>query len=524
MSLIKIKKLNESYVTILGLDIGLAKTLSEYFSFYAENYKYTPKYRSGFWDGKIRLFNIKTHTLPIGCWLDAYKLLKSFNETVKVDKQLKSDTEFIDEYYIKHFINNVEQQTIEPRQYQLTTIAKAFKYQKAFIISPTSSGKSFVISLIIDIAQYIQQGLKVLLIVPNVSLIYQMRQDIVSYHKNAQTIENKLKLIYDIKYDLKEHYILEPNTIVISTWQALQTKQNIPNEFFEQFGMVIVDEAHTAGAKQLSNIVQKCTNAKFKFGFTGTLPDNEARLKQLQALFGKKLAIVTTNELIEAGYVSPLKIYVYMLKYTHDKYKQLAKMKSHKKYWLEVDKILNHPQRIEFIANLLFELQGVTLYLFKNIENKFSQKLLDAISSKVEQLYEKGNYMPVYYIDGSTPASEREMIRQKVIEANEGIIVASFGVFSQGINIPNLKNVVFAEPTKSKIKTLQSIGRALRKHELKNEAHLIDIVDVLPGKNNYLYKHFKARLTMYKQEQFTVELKGKYEITTYYDGEKTNGS
>ena len=511
-------------MTITGLDLGLAKTLNEYFSFYAENYRFHPKYRNGFWNGKIRLFNIKNHTLPIGCWFECYKLLKyQFHQQVKVDPNLKSTTRFVDKKFIEHFIKNTVKQTIEPRNYQLAILEQIFKYQKALVIAPTSAGKTFIISMMLDLTQHLFSNYKALIIVPNVSLIYQMMSDIIDYHEIKDEMKQRIKLIYDIKHDLKNNLILPEGIIVISTWQALQRKQNIPKEFFQQFDILIVDEAHSASAQELNQIVTKCDNAKFKIGLTGTEPDVLARRKQLQALFGFVIKEITTKDLIVQNYISDVEIWVYMLRYTHPKYKKLVKSKNTKKYWLEVDKLSNHPKRIKFIADLLFGLEGVTLYLFKNIENKFSQKLLDAISENIDKFKGKGELIPIYYIDGSTKSSEREAIRQKVIETNKGIIIASFGTFAQGINIPNLQNVVFAEPTKSKVKVLQSIGRALRKSTLKSKAHIIDIVDVIPGKNNYLYRHFKSRLTLYKQEQFPVKLKSKIEIADYFDGVKTNG-
>jgi len=501
VSKIRIVKVNESIVRIDNIDLGTAKSLSEIFSYYAENYKWHPKYKMGVWDGKIRLFNMKSRTLPIGMWRKAYKILaKNWKLEVKVDKALKSPLkDIVNEGYLKLFLKSVQPQKLDPRDYQKEAVIKLFKYGKAVCESPTSSGKSFIISLAIDIIRNEIKDSRILLIVPNISLIYQMRNDIVEYHINKD-IEKDIFLIYDMKYDLEKYKasqdkLLRGNTIVISTWQSLQSKnKRIDKKFFKQFDAVLVDEAHGAGAKELSGIINACENAIFKFGFTGTLPKNKARLILIESLFGKIFKVIRTKELIEKGYASKLEIEVLPIKYKN--------VSRYKKDWrFEVDMVLRNEYRLQIIKEKVLSEKGVVLVLFKNIKNGFAQRLYEVIKSE-----EKRN---VFYIDGSVEGKIREEIRQKVLNSNEAVIIASLGTFSTGINIPNLSVVVFAEATKSQIKTLQSIGRALRKHKYKKLAKVIDIVDRIElngGKQNYLFKHFKERLMMYKSEEFKVKI------------------
>jgi superfamily II DNA or RNA helicase len=83
-------------------------------------------------------------------------------------------------------------------------------------------------------------------------------------------------------------------------------------------------------------------------------------------------------------------------------------------------------------------------------------------------------------------------------------VVASFGTYSTGINIVNLHNIIFSSPTKSKIRSLQSIGRGLRRGGSKESCVLYDFGDLI-YKTNYSYKHFVERLKIYDEESFKVK-------------------
>ena len=103
---------------------------------------------------------------------------------------------------------------------------------------------------------------------------------------------------------------------------------------------------------------------------------------------------------------------------------------------------------------------------------------------------------------------ERELVRKITEQENNAIIVASYGTFSTGINIKNLHNVVFASPSKSRIRNLQSIGRVLRKGKEKVSATLYDIADEIPNKSkrNYTLNHLVERIKVYNEENFNYEI------------------
>jgi superfamily II DNA or RNA helicase len=120
----------------------------------------------------------------------------------------------------------------------------------------------------------------------------------------------------------------------------------------------------------------------------------------------------------------------------------------------------------------------------------------------------KDSNKKVFYVDGSVSAEERENVRKVAEENNDVLIIASYGTFSTGINIKNLHNVIFASPTKSRVRSLQSIGRGLRKSLNKSRVTIYDLVDDIKYKNkeNYTLKHFKERLKIYVEEKFKFKM------------------
>jgi superfamily II DNA or RNA helicase len=156
--------------------------------------------------------------------------------------------------------------------------------------------------------------------------------------------------------------------------------------------------------------------------------------------------------------------------------------------------------RNKFIRNLALSLEGNTLLLFQFVE-KHGKDLYAKLKEEVKD-------RKVFYVSGSVDGEEREEIRKIVENETNAIIVASFGTFSTGVNIKNLHNVIFASPSKSRIRNLQSIGRGLRKSESKSSSTLYDIADNMSWKNrkNYTLLHFMERIKTYNEEKFRYKL------------------
>ena len=199
-----------------------------------------------------------------------------------------------------------------------------------------------------------------------------------------------------------------------------------------------------------------------------------------------------TKKLIDEGHLAKLDIQCLILKHRPQKFDT---------YEDEIKYLISHEGRNRFISNLSVDLKGNTLVLYTRVE-AHGAILHELINKKVSA------GRKVFFIHGGVDAETREDVRKITEEEKDAIIVASFGTFSTGINIKNLHNVIFASPSKSRIRNLQSIGRVLRKGKDKVRAKLYDIADdaTMGARKNYTLNHFIERVKIYVQEQFNYEI------------------
>ena len=365
------------------------------------------------------------------------------------------------------------------RDYQLNAFAHSVRNHRALLLSPTASGKSLIIYLIMR-----YYNARTLIIVPTTSLVSQLSSDFADYGFDSDS------RVHKIHAGQSKHSSLDTT---ISTWQSIY---KMPKEYFRSFDVVIGDEAHLFKAKSLVSIMSKLIECKHKFGFTGTLDGTQTNKLVLEGLFGAVKKVTTTSELIDQKHLAEFKIKAIVLSYDEETRKIVSKMD----YQAEIDWIVRNPARNKFIKNLALSLKGNSLLLFQFVE-KHGDVLFDMIKKAADG-------RNVYYVAGKTETEDREYIRKIIETETDAIIVASSGVFSTGINIKNLHNVVFTSPSKSRIKNLQSIGRVLRKSESKTAATLYDIADDLSykAKQNYTIQHFKERIKIYSEEQFPYKI------------------
>jgi len=325
---------------------------------------------------------------------------------------------------------------------------------------------------------------KILIIVPTTSLVEQLFKDFKDYGYNSDRNVHRIYQGHDKETNKR---------VVISTWQSVY---NMPKKWFKQFGMVIGDEAHLFKAVSLTKIMTKLETCKYRIGLTGTLDGTKTHKLVLEGLFGTVNKVVSTSELQEKKQLADLKIFCLILQ--HDK--QAREFLFGKSYQEEMDYLVRSEKRNKFIRNLVTGLQGNTLCLFQYVE-KHGQTLKEMIEEKADE-------RKVFYVHGGIEADEREKIRFITEKSENAIIVASFGTFSTGINIRNLHNIVFASPSKSRIRNLQSIGRGLRLKDNKSGATLYDISDDLTKneKENYTLSHFRERINIYNEEDFEYEI------------------
>lgn len=485
MEHIILHKKNESYIQF-ECDRGLAQELSDYFTFYVPNYQFTPAYKNRIWDGKIRLADLRSNTIYHGlvpyiqkfCEERSYKLSIDSEVSLTENFSLAEATSFIETLNLPH----------EVRDYQLKAYVHSIRHKRILLLSPTASGKSLILYLIVRHLQIANR--RGILIVPTTSLVEQMYSDFESYGYDSEEYCHR-------QYSGKEKHTNK--FLTITTWQSVY--KNEP-EYFEQFDFVLGDEAHQFKAKSLTGILSACTNARYRIGTTGTLDGTQTHRLVLEGLFGPVFKATSTAELIEKGQLAAFKIKCLVLKHP----KEACTLSKKWKYNDEMNYLVQCKPRNQFIKNLTLSLEGNTLVLFQFVE-KHGKELYQLIKDGAGKRH-------VFFVYGGTDVEVRESVRAITEKEKDAIIVASYGTFSTGVNIRNLHNVIFASPSKSRVRNLQSIGRGLRLGENKTEATLFDIADDLrTGKDsNFTLQHFIERVKIYDDEKFeykfyNIELK-----------------
>ena len=324
---------------------------------------------------------------------------------------------------------------------------------------------------------------------PTTSLTSQMYNDFGDYSiNNGWSNKDNCHVVFAGQDKVSE------KPIIISTWQSIY---KLKEDYFSQYDAIFGDEAHGFKSKSLTNIMTKAINADYRIGSTGTLDGTQTHKLVLEGLFGRVFKSTTTKELIDKSILSPFKIESLVLQYDDNICESVKKFK----YREELEYLITNKNRITFIKNLALTLKGNTLILFSLI--KHGKSLFEAIKGG------SNDKRRIFFIYGGTDAERRELFRGITERSKNAIIVASYGVYSTGVNIRNLHNIIFASPSKSRIRNLQSIGRGLRKSETKEIATLYDISDDLSWKRktNYTLNHFKIRIQMYNEEKFPYKIR-----------------
>ena len=377
---------------------------------------------------------------------------------------------------VKDYVTSISK--YKPRDYQVDGIYDALKYNRKLLISPTASGKSLMIYGIVR--YFVERKQNTLIVVPTTSLVEQMYKDFADYGWDVGSYCHKI-------YAGKER---ETNSqVIITTWQSIY---KLPRKYFERFSVVVGDEAHQFKSKSLISIMTKLGNAKYRYGFTGTLDGTQTHKWVLEGLFGPSYKIIKTDELMKKGHVATLDINVLLLKHPPNKFETFED---------EIQYIITHSRRNNFIRNLALDLKGNTLILFARVEGH-GEPLFNLINNN--SIIDRH----VFFVHGGVATEDRERVREITESENNAIIVASYGTFSTGINIKNLHNIIFASPSKSRILNLQSIGRVLRKGSNKSKATLYDIADDISYKSrrNYTLNHLIERIKVYNEENFNYDI------------------
>ena len=475
-----IQKKNEVYLTI-ECEPHVGHELADEFTFEVPQAKFMSAYKKRFWDGKIKLFSPGTGEIYVGllpyitsfCEEKGYEVIHRDNEFYGLPSEVD---EFVTPQGLGEYVKTLNLPH-RVRDYQYKGIYEALRHKRKLLLSPTGSGKSLMIYVLARFWE--MKMLRTLIVVPTTSLVEQMYKDFQDYGWDSEEHCHRVYAGTDPRSD---------KDVIITTWQSVY---KLPKVYFEKFGAVIGDEAHLFKAKSLTSIMNKLYDCKYRVGFTGTLDGTQTNRLVLEGVFGSVNKVTRTEKLIKEGHLSNFEIKVLILK--HDP-------KAFDTYQDEMDYLVEHEGRNKFIRNLVCDLSGNTLVLFNYVE-RHGMPLFELINNKV------GEDRLVFLVHGGVDTEDREKAREIAETTHDSIIVASYGTFSTGINIRNLHNVVFASPSKSKIRNLQSIGRVLRKGEHKSKAVLYDIADDISkgSQRNYTLNHLVERVKIYNEENFNYE-------------------
>jgi len=486
---VSIEKLDEVYVRVFS-EPSIEQELSDFFTYEYPGARFTPQYRARLWDGKVRLYDQVRKTLYVGL----YKYVEEFCIRNNYEVEYKTpviNTNNITSEDIKSYAKSLNPygrgKPIEIRDYQVDAVANALDKERTLLLSPTASGKSFIIYT--TMRWHLDNNRKCIIIVPTTSLVEQLYADFEDYSTaNGWKVSAHCQKLYS---GFTKDFTKD---VLITTWQSVYLQ---PRAWFKQFDVIFGDEAHQFKAKSLTLVMEKMDNIRYRIGTTGTLDNKKVHRLVLEGMFGPVHKVTTTKQLMESQRLANLNITCLVLKYSEE----IRKERKNNTYQEEMDWLVSNEKRNKFIRNLSVASKGNTLVLFQYVE-KHGQVLFDMIKQKVNV------DRKVFFVHGGVDTEDRESIRHITEGENDAIIIASFGTFSTGINIPSIENIIFASPSKSKIRNLQSIGRGLRLKEGKDVCNLYDLADDLHWKSwkNHTLNHAAERYKTYAEEQFEVKL------------------
>ena len=505
---------------------------------HVKGYRFMPAFKMGVWNGQQSYFD--NGKVNLGLWRECLKACKEIGVNFNIDNKeefplnrevtLESVRDFCQDFFKSHKMR--DRKTGEwipfmPYDYQIETAYKILRNRYCMAEVATSGGKSLVISIVMFyVLKNINPDAKFLIIVPSITLVTQFYENIMEYNYGFNYLAK-----YNEKVDFREHSIdliqneesdynpchikmeeimsdkprkyvgpSQPN-IYIGCYQSLE---KWPKEFFQQFHTVACDEAHGAKSTTLTTILKRTFGHAYnRFGVSGTFPSDESlEILTIQSVLGPNVTKIEASTLVQSGTITPMTIKAVILNHStsevNERLNYIKKMGAGADaFRLEKEFIQSSDKRIEFIKKLVEKCDSNTLLLFHTIE--YGTKIFNKLK---EELKDKD----IYYIDGEVNNKQREAIKKEMERTDDKvkILCASFGTLSTGVSINAIFNVIFADSFKSEQIIIQSIGRALRKHDEKKVATIFDIVDIFDpvNMNNILYKHYKEREKFYKNRKY----------------------
>ena len=365
---------------------------------------------------------------------------------------------------------------LKPRDYQEESVLLSLKNKSGVIVLPTSAGKTLVIALLVKSIQA-QHDCKALILVPDIQLVAQTYSDFLEYGIS----ENEIT---------KWTGSTEPNKnakIVISNAQILLSeKQDL--SLLKDIKLLVIDEVHKIRYGNKINKVVDQIPALFRYGLTGTLPDNKIDQWNIFGKIGRVIYFKQSADLREQKYISQVHVAALKITYNNVPHFTIPSM---------VNPTAGYEEEITWLQTNSFRNAIITKLVNKADKNTLIMVDRIAHGEELLKVLQANTTKQVHFVHGAVDIEEREMIRKLMEDHDNVACIAISKIFSTGINIKNLHNIIFAAIGKARIKIIQSIGRSLRKHASKKRATIFDIWDNL----RYGNKHVVERLALYDREQ-----------------------
>jgi superfamily II DNA or RNA helicase len=373
--------------------------------------------------------------------------------------------------------------TFPHRDFQMEIVKLCLKYGRGTIKSATGSGKSFCIASLIENfwINRTKQSYRVVVVVPGISLVSQLQKDFESYNVNftysGWTGTNKL----------------QHSDVVIVNSENLVSKFD-ENPWIKDVDLIIVDECHRcSGTSKISKIINKIKTPN-RFGFTGTLPKDQYDVWKILGIFGPLLFEKNSKELRDDNVLSDVVVKMIALNHCPKDIPKKSKNKDKtptEDYLAELSYLYNSEKRNNIIFKIISKLQNNTLILVNHLEH--GEALLNCLNNIQNK--------DVVFIKGDVELDERNEVVANMEKCDNIVCIAMSSIFSTGINIKNLHNIVFASGGKSFVRIVQGIGRGLRLHEKKSKLVIFDIYDNL----KYSTNHADERKQIYNDEQISYK-------------------
>ena len=476
----KITIADEVNVKIHNLPVDIRRKIANKLKFQVPYARYLPQFKLGRWDGKIGFFGLGRNgfvnhldTIINLLHQNGVEIDEVEDQREKVDLQFSTvDKDYLaDKVWPKGHV--AEGQNIELRDYQIDVINNFLKNPQSLQEVATGAGKTIITACLSKLCEPVG---RTLVIVPNKSLVTQTEED-------YKIVGLDVGVYFGDRKELNK-------THTICTWQSLNILDKKSkdgdarvtlDEFLHGVKTVIIDEVHQAKAEVLKKLLtQHLNHAPLRWGLTGTVPKEQFEFQAILAGIGPVINQISAKELQEKGVLSNCHVNVV----------QMIDTLVHKNYQEELKFLVTNSIRIEYISKVIDKISqtGNTLVLVDRITA--GEKLQELIPNST-------------FIRGETKLQDRKDQYEEISEANNKVLIATYGVASVGINIPRIFNLILIEPGKSFIRVIQSIGRGIRKAKDKDFVQIWDITSTC----KFAKRHLTQRKKFYKEANypFTVE-------------------